>query len=143
MKKSKMPETVLSPLEDRVMRVVWDLSEARADQVRERLQHERDLKDSTIRTLLRRLEEKGVLEHRVEGRTYVYRARNAPETMAVDAVRSVVNRFCKGSVSRLLLGMADDAMVSPEELRELADRIEVAKQTERKPAAKPTRRPKN
>ena len=41
-----------------------------------------DLKDSTIRTILRRLEEKGYVEHDVEGRTYVYRPRVEPQNIA-------------------------------------------------------------
>lgn len=126
MAKRKPIKAELSPLEEEIMEVIWRLGQARAEDVREALSGKRDLTDSTIRTLLRRIEAKGILEHTTEGRTFVYRSPVKPSDMANQAVREVINRFCAGSLSSLLIGMAGDRMVSAEELRELAAEIERA-----------------
>ena len=63
------------------------------------------MKDATVRTILRRLEEKGYVTHRVEGRTYIYRGLERPEKAAVSAIRQLLDRFCGGSVEQLLVGM--------------------------------------
>jgi predicted transcriptional regulator len=81
------------------------------------------MKDSTIRTVLRRLEEKGYLTHQVEGRTYVYRASDARQNFAVRAVKGIIDRFCGGSAEQLVLGMVDNAVLKPKQLERLARRI--------------------
>src|SRR5437763_5838714 len=121
-----------SALESAVMEVVWARGRLTADDARMALARRQDLKDSTIRTLLRRLEEKGYVEHDVEGRTYVYRPRVEPQSVASQQVRGIIDRFCRGSVENLLVGMVDDDLITPDKLRELAERIEEAEVPERK-----------
>lgn len=111
------------------MDVIWRLGAAKAEDVREALREKHDLADSTVRTLLRRIEAKGILEHTTEGRTFIYRSAVNPSDLANDAVRRVVDRFCEGSLSSLLIGMAGDRMISAEDLRELAKEIERAAKT--------------
>lgn len=111
----------LGELERGILSIVWRLGEATADQVREQL--DRPLKDSTIRTVLRRLEEKGYLEHSVEQRTFVYRPAESPQKVAGRAVQRIVDWFCEGSVEELLVGMVDSKVVSRAELERLARRI--------------------
>jgi predicted transcriptional regulator len=91
--------------------------------VRQALARKQPMKDSTVRTVLRRLEEKGYLSHEVSGRTYVYRERVPARKAATQAVRQIVDRFCEGSVEQLLLGMVDDRIVTAEQLEELARKI--------------------
>jgi predicted transcriptional regulator len=122
----------LSVLENAVMQVVWDRQKATSDEVREALGKTQNLKDSTVRTILRRLEDKGYVEHDVDGRTYVYRPRVEPQSVAAQQVRSIVDRFCRGSVENLLVGMVDDELISPETLRELAERISQADAAQKK-----------
>jgi predicted transcriptional regulator len=90
------------------------------------------MKDSTVRTILRRLEEKGYATHDIEGRTFVYRARVEPRSVAAEAVRSIVDRFCAGSVEDLLVGMVADEIVSPQKLKQLAERIAKSEASKRK-----------
>jgi len=136
MKKKSAKSAALSPLENAVMQVVWSDQPVTADAVRQKLQGQHELKDSTIRTLLRRLEEKGYVDHDVDGRTYVYSAKVEQNNVAASAVRGIVDRFCSGSVENLLIGLVDDKLISPERLRELADQIAAAEKqhaaTERK-----------
>ena len=115
----------LGPLEHAVMQVIWAKPEVSADDVRIALRPD-EHKESTIRTILRRLEEKGYVEHDVDGRTFVYRALIKPQNVASRQVRGLIERFCKGSVEKLLVGMVDDELITPEKLRELADRISKA-----------------
>jgi predicted transcriptional regulator len=81
------------------------------------------MKESTVRTILSRLEGKGHVKHRVEGRTNVYSAIESAHSVAAQAVRQIVDRFCKGSVEQLLLGMVNDNVLDERELQRLARRI--------------------
>lgn len=114
----------LSELEAEVWGVVSEREPCTAEDVRTALEPKRPLKDSTVRTVLRRLEAKGYVSHTVEGRTYVYRRAPAARKVATRAVRQIVERFFGGSVERLLVGMIADRMISPEELERLARRVD-------------------
>jgi len=118
----------LGDLERDILGIVWRLGEATADQVREEV--DRPLKDSTIRTVLRRLEEKGYVGHSVDNRTFVYRPAESPQKVAGRAVQRIVDWFCAGSVEELLVGMVDSKVVSRAELERLARRIAAARKEE-------------
>ncbi len=122
-----MNETMsdLGELELEVMQIVWDSGEVTADEVRSQLK--RKPKESTLRTVLRRLEDKGYVGHRVEGRTYIFRAAEARQDVAARAVKRIVGWFCNGSVEDVLVGMADARMLDPKVLTLLAKRIDAAK----------------
>ena len=145
--KRQVAPVALSSLESEVMQVVWQLGSAKADEIRLELKSTHNLKDSTVRTLLRRLEQKEVLEHTVEGRAFVYRPKVQARSFAAKAVRGIADRFCRGSISSLLLGMAGDELVSADELRALADRIEKSAEDSdekmKKPASKRKRKKKS
>jgi predicted transcriptional regulator len=121
--KSKTRRKPLSDLETLVMRFVWSKGPATSEQIREGLARQHPMKDATVRTILRRLEEKQYVGHRVEGRTFVYHGLEQPENVAVHAIRQLVDRFCGGSVEQLLVGMVDQEVISSDELSELAKKI--------------------
>ena len=108
------------------MRVLWKRRSATAEEVRQSLAAEQELKDSTVRTILRRLEAKGYATHTLDGRTFVYAPQIELQSVAADAVRKIVDRFCNGSVENLLVGLVDDEVISPRKLKQLADRINQA-----------------
>lgn len=122
----------VGPLENAVLHVLWQRGTATADEVRLALAKSRKLKESTVRTLLRRLEEKGFVWHDVDGRTFIYRPRVAPQNVATQAVRGIIDRFCSGSVEALLAGMVDGELITPQKLRQLADKIAEAEGEARK-----------
>lgn len=105
------------------MDYVWAHPDCTAELCREGVAAQRTLKDSTIRTILRNLEEKGYLEHTVQGRTFVYRAVDTPRNVAVEAARQLIDRFCGGSVEELLVGLVDNRVLKPAELQQLAEKI--------------------
>ena len=115
----------LGDLEREVMQLVWAHAPVTAEAVRERL--ERPLKESTVRTVLRRLEEKGYVTHTVEGRTYVYQAAAPRGRVAAKAVQRIVDWFCNGSMEEVLVGMVDASMLDQRQLRLLADKVAKAK----------------
>ena len=116
----------LGDLERRILLIVWRLGAVTAEQVREEL--DRPLKDSTVRTVLRRLEEKGYLAHSVENRTFIYRPAESRQRVAGRAVKRIVDWFCEGSVEALLVGMVDSQVLDRNELQRLAERIAAAQQ---------------
>jgi len=113
--------TPLTDLENAVMRVVWDSEPCSVEAVYEVVSRNRDLKETTIRTLLRRLEQKGYLEHGSEGRAYIYRSTERPRSLAARAVRQIIDRFCQGSVEELVSGMVDAKMLSTSEMSRLEE----------------------
>src|SRR5215813_11256944 len=115
----------LGELERAVMTLVWSKDSMTAEAVREQLP--RRLKESTVRTVLRRLEEKGYVTHTVDGRTYVFQAIEGRGRVAAKAVRGIVDRFCNGSVEEVLVGMIDAKMFDRRQLDMLRDKIEKAK----------------
>jgi BlaI family penicillinase repressor len=117
--------TELGDLEREVMQLLWANGPMASEAVRERLP--RSLKESTVRTVLRRLEDKGFVVHSVEGRTYVFEASEARRNVAARAVRRIVDWLCNGSVEEVLIGMADTDMLDPARLRMLADKIATSK----------------
>jgi len=117
----------LGELERGVLAIIWRLGAVTAEQVREELA--RPLKDSTVRTVLRRLEEKGYLAHSVENRTFLYRPAESRQRVAGRAVKRIVDWFCEGSVEALLVGMVDSKVLDRGELQRLAARIAAAQKS--------------
>ncbi len=113
--------TDLGGLEDEVLRLVWEHGPSTADWVQKSLS--RPLKESTIRTVLKRLEAKGHLTHTVDNRTFVYEAADTRGRAAARAVKRIVDRFCRGSVEEVLAGLVDARIVDSKELQRLADKI--------------------
>src|SRR3954453_14204772 len=123
-----LPE--LGDLEREVMQLVWAHGPVTSEAVRERLS--RPLKESTVRTVLRRLEEKGYTTHTVDVGNYVYQAAEKGGKVAAKAVQRIVDWFCNGSVEEVLVGMVDRAMLDQKQLRTLADQVARAKVKGRK-----------
>jgi BlaI family penicillinase repressor len=120
----------LGDLELETMQLIWSQGPMTAEAVRERLS--RTLKESTVRTVLRRLEEKGYLGHTVDQRTFTFHAVEARQQVAAKAVKRIVDWFCNGSMEEVLVGMVDSAMLDDRQLQALTRRIEQAKQEQGK-----------
>lgn len=113
----------MGEVEQVVMDHVWTHGPSTAESCREALASSRPMKDSTIRTVLRRLEEKGYLTHEIDGRTFIYKAADGRQNVAVRAVKGIIDRFCGGSAEQLVLGMVDNAVLDRKQLERLARRI--------------------
>jgi BlaI family transcriptional regulator, penicillinase repressor len=120
----------LGDLEREVLRLVWRFGSVTAEKVRGEL--DRPLKESTVRTVLRRLEEKGHLTHIVDGRTFVFRAAEPRGRAAARAVKRIADWFCEGSVEEVLAGLVDAKMLDRADLTRLAEKIAQSKGGPRK-----------
>jgi predicted transcriptional regulator len=105
------------------MSAVWGAGPSSVEAVHQAVMRKRKLKEATIRTLLRRLEQKGYLSHEVDGRAFIYRATEPARSLAARAVRQIVDRFCQGSVEELVCGMVDARVLSNAELDQLAEAV--------------------
>ena len=118
----------VTELEREVLEIVWELGPASVEAVHARLSQRRDLKETSTRTMLRRLEQKGYLQHKSDGRAYIYHAAEPPRNVAARAVRQIIDSFCSGSLEELVSGMVDAKVLSPAEL----DRLEQFVRRQRK-----------
>jgi len=111
----------LGDLEHELLALLWKHGEMTATAVRRHVA--RKLKDPTIRTVLRRLEEKSYVTHSVVSGTFIYRARESAEATAATAVRSIVDRFCGGSLERVLQGLVDTGFADVNQLAAFTGRL--------------------
>jgi BlaI family penicillinase repressor len=126
----------MGEVEQLVMDYIWAHGPCSSEACREGLAVTRSMKDSTIRTVLRRLEEKGFLTHETEGRTFIYAASDARQNVAVRAVKAIIDRFCGGSAEQLVLGMVDNAVLNRKQLERLARKIAERTNSEKTTAEK-------
>jgi len=111
----------LGDLEHELLTLLWKHGAMTAVAVRRALH--RDLKDPTIRTVLRRLEDKGYVSHKVEKGTFIYTAKETQERAAAKAVKGIVDKFCGGSLERLLLGLVEASVIRPKQLDALVGKV--------------------
>ena len=109
----------LTDLENEVMHAVWGGGTCTVEAVHQIVSSKRKLKETTIRTLLRRLEKKGYLQHESDGRAYVYRAVEPARSLAARAVRQIIDRFCQGSVEELVSGMVEAKVLNKGDIDQL------------------------
>jgi BlaI family penicillinase repressor len=117
--KSKRPP--LGDLEHELLTILWTHGEMTAFAVRTHVS--RKLKDPTIRTVLRRLEDKGYVTHSVVSGTFIYRATDSAEAAAASAVQGIVDGYCGGSLERVLRGLVDAGFVDTTRLEALIGKI--------------------
>lgn len=92
----------LSALQVALLRVLWDNGEATVAQVHAELAEERGLAATTIATLLTRLERRGLVTHRNEGRQFVYRALVEEKDVQLSQVRDLADRVFEGNLAELV-----------------------------------------
>jgi predicted transcriptional regulator len=126
-KPAPLPE--ISPLETQVMEILWRNGELTADQVRQKLR-QASLTDSSVRTLLRRLEQKAYVAHERDGRRFVFRAAVGRPRAAAEVARRIVASICGGAVESLLVGMVETRMLSRKELDAVRERLDRAEEEE-------------
>lgn len=108
----------MSRRERQILDIVYRLTRATAAEIREQLPDSPS--DSSVRTLLRLMEEKGHLAHDVEGPKYVYFATTPPEIASRNALRHLITTFFGGSADRLVSALVEDEQIDQETLDALA-----------------------
>ena len=106
-----------------IMQIVWENGEMSIGDVLERYNAERKDAEKVIRTTIQvqmvRLEEKGWLSHREDGRTFRYRATRKKDTASRDIIRDISERVFSGSTTELVKHLLGSKPVDPQELEKL------------------------
>jgi predicted transcriptional regulator len=109
-------KTRLADLQLAIMEVLWTRGEASVGDVKEALHDSRPLAYTTIGTMLAKLEEKGLVTHRVDGRVNIYRSLVPREKVSRSMVDDLVERLFAGDVAGMVCHLLEDANVSRDEL---------------------------
>ena len=117
----------LSQSQREIMEIVWGRGEVSANDVREILAEKRNLAKNTVRTVLERMEEKGWLKHREDGRTYLYSAAQPREASIGQKVLEVVEHVCGGSPEELMTALLDYRGLTAQELKRIRAMLDEAK----------------
>jgi BlaI family penicillinase repressor len=129
-----MSRHTLGELQHAIMRVLWDRSEATVADVHGALLPERGLAPTTIATMLRKMEDKGVVAHRVEGRQFVYLPLVSEHEVRSSMVGELLDRLFAGDPAALVSHLVADHAIEGaeiERLRALLDESEAAKDGDR------------
>ena len=116
----------ISPAETEILRLVWRQEEATVQGVHDALPDGRKIAYKTVQTLLRRLEEKGYLRHRVEGKAYVFFPAVKREQVVRRSVLDFVDRLFGGDPRPLMQFLAEDGHIGANDIQELKQLIDKA-----------------
>lgn len=116
----------LTEAELRLMKILWRRGESAVTDLVAAMPEGETLAYNSVLTTIRILEQKGYVEHRQEGRAFIYRPCVAEEEASRSEVRNLMNRFFGNSREKLLLSLLGDGEISDEELRRLKEAIENA-----------------
>jgi predicted transcriptional regulator len=113
----------LTEAELRIMRILWDRGESLVSDLVSAMPEDNPLAYTSVLTTVRILEQKGYVEHRQEGRAFLYSACVPEQTASRSEVRHVMHRFFDNSRERLMLSLLGDGDITPDELQRLKDAI--------------------
>ena len=119
-----MNKKQLGDLQLAIMRVLWDGGEASAAEVHRALWEDRGLAPTTIATMLVKMERKGVVTHRPEGRRYLYRPTVSEAEVTRSMVGQLAERLFQGDVHALVSHLLAEHESEQDELGELKALIE-------------------
>jgi predicted transcriptional regulator len=122
-----MPERhQLTELQLAILRVVWDKGEATVQDIWEALHPERGLAQTTIATMLSRLERRGVVTRRAQARQYHYRAAVTEPEVQHSMIGELTERLFDGDVTALVQHLLSGEDISPGDIAKIRDMIERA-----------------
>lgn len=124
----------LTGAELRIMKILWQRGECAVNDLVAAMPEGEVLAYNSVLTTVRILEQKGYVDHRQEGRAFIYRAAVAEKEASRSEVRHVLSRFFGNSREQLLLSLLGDDEITPEELRRLKEAINSAPEDAREGA---------
>jgi predicted transcriptional regulator len=113
----------LTEAELRIMRILWDRGESLVSDLVSAMPTEAPLAYTSVLTTVRILEQKGYVEHRQEGRAFLYSPCVAQHDASRSEIRHVLHRFFDNSREQLMLSLLGEGDITPEELQRLKDAI--------------------
>lgn len=127
----KKGTNVLTPLELKIMQILWSAGPGNVQLVQDRLKPEDDLAYNTVQTMLNILHRKGRVRRTLAGRAYVYRAAASREKVLGQALRDFVQRAFGGSPEALVMSLVKSRQVDLERIAELSLKLEQEERSER------------
>lgn len=127
-------EAPLTEAQREIMEVFWERGEATVSEVRDALAARRSLARNTVQTMLVRLEEKGWLEHRDAGRTFIYSARRPRRASLGAKVARLVDRWFAGSAEDLVAAVLEYRGLSSAEANRIREKIAAAEAKQKRNA---------
>jgi BlaI family transcriptional regulator, penicillinase repressor len=127
MSKKRRTLRELSPAQHQIMNCIWEHGELSVSGVLAVLAPRRKVARNTVRTLLARMEEKGWLKHREEGRTFLYSAAKPKQTTVGEKIADVMERLCGGSLETLMAALIDFRELSDDELGRIRRMVDQAR----------------
>jgi predicted transcriptional regulator len=116
----------LTEAELRLMKILWQRGESAVSDLVAAMPDGEALAYNSVLTTIRILEQKGYVQHRQEGRAFVYQPCVAEHEASRSEVRHILNRFFGNSRERLLLSLLGDEEITQEELKRLKEAIGAA-----------------
>jgi BlaI family penicillinase repressor len=114
----------LGELQRTVLEIIWHLGQASVHQVREHLNHQKELAYTTVLTALQKLEKAGWLDHHAEGKSYVYYPTRTREEAGARFVQRFMKQVFDGDAVSLFQHLIQETDLSDEELNQLREMIE-------------------
>src|SRR5213596_2316983 len=114
----------LTELQLAIMRLLWDRNEATVQEIWEALHAERGLTQTTVATMLSRLERRGVVTRRAQSRQYHYRAAVTEREVQHSMVGELTERLFDGDVTALVQHLLSGQDVSPGDIAKIRDMID-------------------
>jgi len=121
---SKETLRAMSPAETEILRLIWQLGQATVQQVHEALPKSRQVAYKTVQTLLRRLEEKGYLAHKIEGKAHVFCPAVKREAVVKRTVLDFLDRLFGGDPKPLMHFLAREGRIDAKDIEELKKLID-------------------
>jgi BlaI family penicillinase repressor len=120
------PAKVLTPLERRIMRVLWEDGAGNVQKVMQGLKGEPQLAYTTIQTTLNVLHRKGRVKRKLVGRAFEYSAAVSQEAADSHALKDVLHKVFQGSVDDLLLSLVRSKHLNAKKLAALQAKLQAA-----------------
>jgi len=114
----------LTELQLAILRVIWDHGEATVQDIWEALHKDRGLAQTTVATMLSRLERRGVVTRRAQARQYHYKAAVTEQEVQHSMVGELTERLFDGDVTALVQHLLSDEDISPGDIAKIRDMIE-------------------
>jgi len=121
----------LAALQLAIMRVLWERKEATVADVREALHEERPLAYTTVATMLAKMERKGHVTHRTEGRAHIYQPAIDQQKVSRSMVTDLAERLFAGDITQMVSHLLEGCDVDADELARLKALIRAREQEER------------
>jgi BlaI family penicillinase repressor len=116
-------DVALSDLQIAVMRVLWRQGETSVTDVAAALAEERGLKYTTVATLLTRLEKRGVVKQRRDGRQLIYCALATEPQVRRSMVADLVGSLFGGDARKLVAHLVSESEIAPGDLERVRKRL--------------------